>query len=245
MVCNQPTPPGSRGNKKYCSRECAYPRKTPQPKQCLECQKDLVFKDRGRTKLTCSRRCRDLKKNAALKQARQITKFCFRCSNEFSSAKQAQRFCSAECRKAQFKDDHPHIRNTDPKTIICGWCEGEVIVPANFTGNGKYHDDCRVEAKRARYRIKTVKRQSLTVKPSRLSADQVVRTYGSKCSVCSEEIDMSIARTSRLGLTVDHVIPLSKGGQDTIENMRPAHWICNVRKGNKDRCLIPVSHKKN
>jgi 5-methylcytosine-specific restriction endonuclease McrA len=29
------------------------------------------------------------------------------------------------------------------------------------------------------------------------------------------------------------VIPLSKGGNDTIENVRPAHAICNLRKGSR------------
>ena len=36
-----------------------------------------------------------------------------------------------------------------------------------------------------------------------------------------------------MGLTVDHVIPLSKGGSDELENLRPAHWICNNRKSDK------------
>jgi len=34
-----------------------------------------------------------------------------------------------------------------------------------------------------------------------------------------------------LGLHLDHVIPLSKGGYDTIDNIRPTHGICNIRKG--------------
>lgn len=33
--------------------------------------------------------------------------------------------------------------------------------------------------------------------------------------------------------TLDHVIPLSKGGSHTMENLRTAHFICNSRKGNR------------
>lgn len=33
------------------------------------------------------------------------------------------------------------------------------------------------------------------------------------------------------GLHIDHVIPLVKGGSHTLENVRPSHAICNLKKG--------------
>lgn len=38
--------------------------------------------------------------------------------------------------------------------------------------------------------------------------------------------------------SVDHVIPVSKGGTDDIENLRPAHLDCNRKKYNKDHADI-------
>ena len=35
-------------------------------------------------------------------------------------------------------------------------------------------------------------------------------------------------------LTIDHIIPKSKGGKDTLENLRPMCRDCNRRRGNKD-----------
>lgn len=32
--------------------------------------------------------------------------------------------------------------------------------------------------------------------------------------------------------TIDHIIPLSRGGRDTFDNRAPAHSFCNNRKGN-------------
>jgi 5-methylcytosine-specific restriction endonuclease McrA len=61
----------------------------------------------------------------------------------------------------------------------------------------------------------------------------VMRTYGPNCHICQRPIDPSLPRTSKQGLTVDHVIPLSKGGLDNIENLRPAHWSCNIKKSDK------------
>ena len=34
-------------------------------------------------------------------------------------------------------------------------------------------------------------------------------------------------------LHFDHVIPLAKGGLHTAANIRPAHALCNLRKGNR------------
>ena len=34
------------------------------------------------------------------------------------------------------------------------------------------------------------------------------------------------------GLQIDHLIPISKGGPDTLINVRPTHGLCNLRKLN-------------
>lgn len=66
---------------------------------------------------------------------------------------------------------------------------------------------------------------------------QVLELYGSNCAICSLPIDMNAPRTCRQsgwhqGLHIDHVVPISKGGPDTLVNVRPTHAICNIRKGN-------------
>ncbi len=37
-------------------------------------------------------------------------------------------------------------------------------------------------------------------------------------------------RDSIYGWEVDHIVPLSKGGSNHIDNLRPLHWESNVRK---------------
>ncbi len=64
---------------------------------------------------------------------------------------------------------------------------------------------------------------------------QVLELYGTKCHICGEEIDLQAERQCgrpgwEKGLHIDHVIPLSKGGDDTIENVRPSHGQCNIIK---------------
>lgn len=64
---------------------------------------------------------------------------------------------------------------------------------------------------------------------------EVLGLYGSICHICLNPIDLLAPRQSGVegweyGLHIDHVIPLSKGGPDTLENVRPAHGSCNVKK---------------
>lgn len=205
---------------------------------CKVCGCEITSSRMGRPKLYCSRRC-GTKANRKLKPKRLAN--CDLCQKQFETAKDDQRFCSKECRlevrkqivMEETKDYYRQLYPDGIKRKDCGWC-GEVLeVPAKKShASRRYHERCSLEAQRARYRIKTVKRQSKTM-PSRLAADKVLREYGSACHICGEEIDLNLPRTSRMGLTVDHVFPLSKGGSDELDNLRPAHWICNRRKSDK------------
>jgi len=67
------------------------------------------------------------------------------------------------------------------------------------------------------------------------SDEDVVKLYGTDCHICNEPIDFTAPRQCgklgwERGYHVDHVIPLSKGGADSIENVRPAHGQCNIIK---------------
>jgi len=64
---------------------------------------------------------------------------------------------------------------------------------------------------------------------------QVIATYGGNCYICGLAIDFMSPRKAGLpgwenGLHIDHLIPLAKGGSDTLENVRPAHGVCNLQK---------------
>ncbi len=41
-------------------------------------------------------------------------------------------------------------------------------------------------------------------------------------------------KTTKHGWEIDHMIPTSKGGPDTLENKQPLQWEENRRKANKD-----------
>ena len=69
--------------------------------------------------------------------------------------------------------------------------------------------------------------------------NQVLQTYGTICNICFKKISLKAPRRVgqlgwQEGLHIDHLIPISKGGSDTLENVRPTHGLCNLNKSNKE-----------
>lgn len=89
----------------------------------------------------------------------------------------------------------------------------------------------RIRNRRRRALLKSVPTENYTT-------FQIIDLYGTNCHICQEAIDFTASNKVgdkgwQLGLQLDHVIPISKSGADTLENVRPAHAICNIRKGDK------------
>ena len=66
--------------------------------------------------------------------------------------------------------------------------------------------------------------------------EQVLEEYGAICYLCEVPINLTASRSARqegweYGLHLDHVTPISKGGQDCLDNVAPTHAICNLSKG--------------
>lgn len=53
------------------------------------------------------------------------------------------------------------------------------------------------------------------------------------CHICKTLIDRRLRGDAWMRATLDHVIPISKGGSHTYDNVKAAHYICNQKKGNQ------------
>jgi 5-methylcytosine-specific restriction endonuclease McrA len=67
---------------------------------------------------------------------------------------------------------------------------------------------------------------------------QVLDLYGVLCYLCGDEIDLVAPRRTgvpgwELGLHIEHVVPITAGGPDTLDNVRPSHGKCNLKKGKR------------
>lgn len=80
---------------------------------------------------------------------------------------------------------------------------------------------------------KTRRRRMLAnAKQEPYTRESIFQRDGWVCRICSESIDPTIRYTDDPGAcaTIDHVIPLSRGGDDTPANVQAAHGSCNYGK---------------
>jgi len=61
---------------------------------------------------------------------------------------------------------------------------------------------------------------------------------GGICGICLEPIDATIPWPHKLSKTLDHKIPLARGGEHSYANAQLAHAVCNSRKNDS----LPPSH---
>ena len=85
------------------------------------------------------------------------------------------------------------------------------------------------EANPARRRELDMRRQALKRggKVTKTDYAAILTEFGLVCHICGDDIP------SMADLHFDHVIPISKDGPHTRENIKPAHAVCNLRKHNK------------
>lgn len=58
------------------------------------------------------------------------------------------------------------------------------------------------------------------------------------CGICGGAVDRTVRHPDPWSASLDHIIPLSKGGTHTRENVQLAHFRCNVRKSAKVPCPV-------
>ncbi len=107
---------------------------------------------------------------------------------------------------------------------------------ANKERINKLSNEWRNNNKETTYRSKVRRRARLKLaayKP--YTVTEVLNVYGTNCYLCQQPIDLLAPRWTAIkgwekGLHLDHVIPIRDAGPDILENVRPTHAICNLKK---------------
>ena len=87
----------------------------------------------------------------------------------------------------------------------------------------KYNEGCNKRAAKRRA-------AKLKVTTEDFTRQDVLDKWGTDCHICKKPVDLD-------NWHQDHVVPLQpkegKPGEHTLENVKPSHPICNIKKGNK------------
>ena len=120
--------------------------------------------------------------------------------------------------------------------------------PEKVSETAKMFRKSNPDKTREKDRVQNNKRRALKLNNghSPYTEKQVLETYGTDCNICNFPIDLNAARKVGLpgwenGLHIDHLLPISKGGPDIIENTRPTHGLCNITKNNKEQYEVQTA----
>jgi hypothetical protein len=174
----------------------------------------------------------------------QLTKSCAWCLSEYTTYRAESLYCSArhkeqarEYRKRKTRQNPDGSRPTSQIVVDrklytpivatdCRLC-GDVFVSIYLTKVycsrrcSERHRKNNRNIDRAGYRTK---RSSDGVK------NKLYFQHNGKCAICLQPIDTGIRYPAPESYSIDHIVPLAKGGSERIENLQPAHLSCNIAK---------------
>jgi hypothetical protein len=137
----------------------------------------------------------------------------------------AAQFCSAGCRNGRPPDSS---RLFWPVCVDCGGALSPTGVHAPYRWCGR----CSEIRSQATNRRKNAKRRGAKV-TERYTLTDVGERDGWCCHLCGGRVDRRISGTKPRGPSIDHLIPIAAGGDDSMVNVALAHRVCNT--GRRDR----------
>jgi 5-methylcytosine-specific restriction endonuclease McrA len=78
-----------------------------------------------------------------------------------------------------------------------------------------------------------LKRASGDIRRSRYTLRAIAVRDRYRCGLCHRKVNLRLAVPHPKAPTIDHIVPLAEGGDDTRANVQLAHFICNSIKGHR------------
>lgn len=236
----------------YCSGRCndkatSSRRRTAPPAElsdvaCAACDGFVPVKPKtGPQALYCSLRCQSQASYARRKTAGTIVRpaastrlvICAQCESAFDSARSNARFCTERCGRAWGRA-HESGQCSAAKCArpvrAKGLCSMHYKTQARAEGrlsNPVWDDKRRDNYQRRR----ALKKAAETGDPVR--RDDIAARDGYRCGLCAKRVDMTKPWPHPLSPSLDHIIPLTRGGAHDPSNVQLAHLRCNTAKGNR------------
>lgn len=157
-----------------------------------------------------------------------FTNECLYCGAEFVTEYQQKLYCNRK-HKERAQQARKNKRNPDYQPLrkkSCPTCQR--VFETRSSIKIYCTDTCR-EWMRSQYRRER-DREYINQRTPAFKARIYFRNSG-KCGICGEHIDTTIKHPDTMSLSLDHIIPRSKGGGHKADNLQPAHLSCNLLKG--------------
>lgn len=211
-----------------CGVEVTKGKSGPLPQRCGECRENhLRLQDRKHHAASAAR-----KKEESRNRRREAVKECPRCGVRFSPEKtMSQRFCSRRC---------SNVSRLDSATRACEAVGCVRPVRARNMCSMHYRRWRRAEGlenpapwDESRYAAWKKRRdQKISTQVAPIRSREIFERDEWLCGICGGRVDKSLEWPHPMCATIDHIVPLSRGGHHMPENVRLAHARCNVARGN-------------
>lgn len=238
--CSGPVPlrlSGSGMQRKHCSAQCrrAYAvsrAKERFPRTCQQCQGSFTTPYKGQK--YCSVSCRDLGSKLL-----PLSRVCVVCNSDFKPRGLPQKCCSRLCQSKLTGSITRSRYGGTGRMYDCRYC-GKHFRPRHpsyrtYCSRDCYYDELAVkrgEKPPAVDRPRDVFGSGRhTSKAVRLS---VFERDGGICKLCGRKVDLTLRAPHPESMTLDHILPLSKGGSNDLANVQLAHYRCNSLRQDRD-----------
>lgn len=134
-------------------------------------------------------------------------RLCVECAEPFTPRRNDQTICSTRCRNRR-------VRRAQVASGV--WQRRRAAYL-------KRHPEQLASAKRRR----ALKRGATA---ERFADAEIFERDGWRCGLCGRLVDKALKYPDLFSPSLDHVLPLSKGGQHTRANVQLAHLTCNIKK---------------
>lgn len=243
-----------RNGVRFCSLACFNgTRKRDQQFECKCCSKWFLPKTNNRTSY-CSRDCafKDMRRQEPIRKVSSLEacEFCEACGLRIEQPRSGKKYCgSDECNRERKRlatlDYYNANYAVGEVKYTCFLCETEFVRHARGTHpNSGHRTYC---SKRCRKKVASRERRfngrggQNERRESRIRAATVERVRPHVvlkrdnwlCYICGERCDPEAKWPDPLYPTIDHVIPIAKGGEHSYANVKCACFGCNSAKSDK------------
>jgi hypothetical protein len=222
----------------FCTRKClqdthnavnnANRKVVHQPRPCIVCGTTyLPQRVRPNGGMTCSRQCL-ARRNNRLRAGRNVQdnqpQACLWCDETFLPVRSDQNFCTQIC-WGHYRYSLVRV-DTEPRDCLA--C-AEVI-----TNRGPQAQYCQPCIDRRRPMWQQARRAAkLDAFAENVDPNYLAKRDNWRCQLCRNAVNKGLKWPDPLSASIDHVIPISLGGEHSYANTQLAHLVCNIRKGNR------------
>lgn len=242
----------------YCSKGCSekwkYKNRIRERKArvhityiCKFCSKEYHPKEVNRNTY-CSRECSFADKKAKVQVKIKPKPICTICGKEFAGRPNS-RYCSEDCKKESARCKHKEYWATKKAaevvnefvTKTCKECGDKFITNLFACRRVFCSDKCSTKHFRHTPAAILTRKRNAQTRRARLRGGKV-ESFNSveifvrdnwRCQVCGERVDAALSHPHPMSPSLDHTIPLAKGGTHERKNVQLAHLICNSRKSDQ------------